>query len=211
MAKNPRFIDMTSQRFGDLVCLRKHGNLPRGGVIWWCRCDCGKEYPVSAGNLRGGKVASCGHRGLETFRAATRTHGQSGTPLYKVWKAMRSRCERATDANFKNYGGRGIRVCKAWGHFEPFAEWARSAGYRAGVSIERINNNKGYNPTNCRWATLAEQAINKRNVPLSPDGRPWWHIAKANGITMPAYRTRVFDGWPLDQAATWPMFKKRPK
>lgn len=212
MAKNPRLIDLTGQRFGELTVIRQDGNTKRGGAIWVCRCSCGKENRPTGSNLRQGKVRSCGHDRMEKFWAASRTHGQSNTRLYRTWKAMRARCSLPTDTGYENYGGRGIRVCDEWqASFEAFATWAAKTGYRDDLSIDRIDNDGNYEPGNCRWVGVEAQAINKRNVALAPDGRPWSKVAADNGISLPAFRTRICEGWDHELAATWPMYKKRPR
>ena len=210
MTKNPRLIDITGQRFGELTVIRQHGNYKGGGAIWLCKCDCGKISRPGASDLRAGKVKSCGHDRMEKWRASTRTHGQTGTRLYRIWKTMRSRCESPSGKKNESYGGKGVLVCDGWKDFSLFAEWAHKSGYRDDLTIERLNNDGNYEPDNCCWTSSNVQNINKGNVPLSPDGRAWCRIARKNGITVPAYSTRIFAGWPIELAATWPMFKHRP-
>lgn len=210
MAKNPRLIDMTGKRFGQLVVIEQAGNSSAGAAIWRCQCDCGKETKTNGGDLRFGKSTSCGHDNMKKFRASTIKHGQTGTRLYRTWKNMRSRCNNPNASRFEIYGGRGISVCKEWDKFEVFYEWALDNGYNDSLTIERKNVDGNYEPENCCWITSKMQAMNKRNVPTNDDGVPWNHVAKMNNISTAAYRTRVHDGWPLEQAATWPMYKKRP-
>lgn len=207
MGKNPRLIDMTGKEFGLWTVIKKAGNLKGGAATWIAKCKCGIEREVVGQFLRNGQSRSCG---CESSRARigdlNKTHGQSKTRLYYIWKNMRARC---SDPNNKDYGGRGITVCKDWQKFDPFMSWANASGYDKHLSIERIDVNAGYHPDNCTWADAATQAANRRFVRKREDGRLWRHVALENGITNSAYSTRIHDGWPEEEAATWPMFKKR--
>lgn len=152
--------------------------------IWWFRCQCGTEKESNAYGVQGGKTVSCGcYR-----RTLHLTHGMEHTPEYKVWCAMKSRCLRPKDKAYPNYGGRGVMVCDRWLDFANFiADMGRRPPGR--MTIERLENDKGYEPGNCKWATYSEQAKNHRKsarntsgfVGVSKDKNRWEAYIKING------------------------------
>lgn len=153
----PRFVDKTGMRFGSLVAMSYQS--VNGRFRWLCRCDCGNRTIVAGGNLHlndDGGTRSCG-----CSKKGNPTHGQSRTAIYRIWKKMRRRCGNPKDSGFRYYGARGITVCKRWQVFENFlADMGERPSPRH--SIDRINNNLGYKPSNCRWATVNEQRRNTR-------------------------------------------------
>lgn len=156
-----RLVDLTGQRFGRLVVIEKSVSGQGRHVRWLCQCDCGNTTIVDGGNLKAGRTKSCGCYVKEGN--SHRTHGDSRTRLYRIWRGIKQRCYCPKASHYKSYGGRGITMCGEWlNSFEAFRDWSLSNGYRDDLSIDRKDNNRGYSPDNCGWSTNMEQANNKR-------------------------------------------------
>lgn len=152
-------LDLTGQRFGKLVVIREDGKLGQY-TAWLCRCDCGNEKRVRTNTLRAGSTKSCGCGIVEATRKRTIKYSIRNNKLYHVWYGMIDRCKNPKHKFYHRYGGRGISVCNEWENYESFAEWALRNGYSEGLSIDRINNDGNYEPSNCRWTTMKKQHNN---------------------------------------------------
>ncbi len=200
------FDGIIGQTFGRLTVIDRAPNNKRGWSVWNCRCACGNSKCVSANSLKSGNTSSCGCLRKELLVARSETHGMHGTPVYIVWCNMRNRCNNHKNHSYKNYGGRGIKVCKRWGSFEKFLT---DMGERPeGKCIERIDNNGGYTPENCRWATARQQANNKRNNHLVTYNGATLTLAqwgRKTGIRDRTLYDRLKSGWSAHNALTIPV------
>lgn len=155
--------DLTGREFGRLTVIERQGSNEKRHALWLCKCQCGNSKVISSQDLLEGNTNSCGCLRKEKSRDLSHTHGMTNTRLYDTWRAMKARCYNPANPNYKYYGGRGITICDEWKNdFPKFHDWAMSHGYAEDLTIDRINNDGNYEPSNCRWATTAEQNKNKR-------------------------------------------------
>jgi hypothetical protein len=203
-------IPMEGRKFGRLLVIQMSDRRRKNrDALWVCRCDCGEERHVGGGDLRSGATTSCGCRHAEIVT----THGATKTPEYRVWASMWDRCSNPASKAYDDYGARGIRVAPEWRQFEAFIG---DMGPRPSPrhTLERANNNKGYGPTNCRWATRKEQMNNTRaNVGITFEGRTMNIAGWCKELSMhhATFDSRLRMGWSIEKIITTPVKKRTLK
>lgn len=208
--------DLTGKRFGRLTVIGPDGRSETGHTsLWECVCDCGAKITVRGTNLKNGSSQSCGCYRHEYLVEAHTTHGGAKregkrTKLYSVWIGMRRRYYDENDGNYHRYGGRGIEICDGWReNFAAFRAWAVKNGYRHNLTIDRIDNDKGYSPENCRWISVKEQALNRRSnrvVTFNGETHTFYEWDEILGFTRGTISRRVTScGWSIERALTEPI------
>lgn len=173
-----KYNDLAGHSFGDVVVLGIDESSGGAGKHkrWVCECTlCGKKFTAESSHLKNGEITKCR---VCANRSSATTHGSSKERLYRIWVGMKQRCYHKNNPNWAQWGGRGISICDDWGAgtldingYLSFREWSLANGYDDSKSIDRINNDLDYNPTNCRWADRQTQNSNTRqNVQITIDG-----------------------------------------
>lgn len=197
-------LELMGQRFGMLTVIERAESKKNGAVRWKCLCDCGNSTIVEGRELKRGKSRSCGCRKAEAMREANTTHGKTHTRLFSIWTGMKNRCSNVNDEHYERYGRRGITVCEEWLHdFEAFYNWAMAHGYADSLSIDRIDNDKGYSPNNCQWATPTEQANNRSTNRIVSFGGRDLTVAqwcKRLGAKINIVYARLGYGWSIEES-----------
>lgn len=147
--------NLSGLKFGRLTVIRENGRTAQNNVIWLCKCDCGKEVSVASSDLITKHTSSCGCLKKESSINRFTTHGQTKTPLYRVWASMIQRCYYPKSKSFKSYGEKGVTVCDEWRDFDGFYNWAINNGYKETLSIDRVDCKGNYSPDNCQWIPLS--------------------------------------------------------
>lgn len=199
--------DLTGQYFDRLYVEEKSEQKSKEGrAIWVCSCSCGNKVLVDTKSLTTRTTKSCGCYSKEVHSRIFTKHGASRSKLYFVWNDMKSRCSDINALPYKDYGGRGITVCDEWiSSFEEFQQWALSNGYQQGLTLDRIDVNKGYSPENCRWVTMKAQCNNKRNnrfITYNGETHTISEWSEITGINKAVIRYRLNAGWDIKDALT---------
>lgn len=219
----PKTIDMVGYKTGLITVIERAGSA-KGQTTWLCQCTCGKKFIQYGGPLRAGKIKSCGHlwksrseRQKIAYRSiAKEKHSGCADRLYFVWASMRRRCDSPKNTSYKNYGGRGIRVCDEWNNdYGAFRNWAISSGYdenapRGACTLDRINPDGNYCPENCTWVSMKKQSNNRRNtytITLNGETHTASEWAEITGIPRDRIYTRYKSGWPAEKILSTKIFR----
>lgn len=202
--------NLIGQTFGNLTVISRVKNSKSGKARWKCLCSCGNISIVTSTDLVSGHTRSCGCKRYESHNA---THGMTKTDLHNKWCQMRQRCGNPQCKAYQHYGAEGVSVCDEWNSFANFRNWSLANGYREGLSLDRINNEKGYSPDNCRWITWEEQSGNRRNnLNFTYRGktqnlRAW---CSELGLNYAVIRQRIRrDGYTFEQAIASKKYERR--
>ena len=189
-------IDLTGQRFGKLTVIEKAETLNKN-ARFKCRCDCGNEMIVESQKLRNGKTNSCGCLRIEAIKKANTTHGQTKARLYRIWHSMKSRCNYDFKGS-ERYYGKGIKVCEDWENsFESFRDWAMDNGYTDDLTIDRIDSDGNYEPSNCRWAGKLTQDNNRnsnKKIEINGEFHTIAEWSRISGVKYETIRSRLSRG-----------------
>ena len=207
----PKLIDITNQRFGRLKVIEYVGNSK-----WLCQCDCGKQKVISGRGMREGLVISCGCYHKEDIKSSQTTHNSSKTRIYHIWQNVKRRCYNPNYIYFKYYGGKGIIMCNEWlNDFPAFKEWSLKNGYSDVLTLDRIDSNGNYEPSNCRWVSRKDQQNNtSRCHKFTIDGQTKTIAEWCSIYNVPHERIRrrvVNEGWDILDALTTPPLKRNKK
>ena len=209
-------LNLTGKRFGKLVVIKTAGKTKNGAYLWQCKCDCGNEIIANVGNLKNGHTKSCGCLRVDRCKTNFTKHGLEHTRLYGIWSDMRLRCYDEKNIAYHRYGGRGITICDEWKNdVKAFYDWATANGYKDSLTIDRIDNDGNYCPENCRWATIKEQASNRRsNILVTHNGKTQTMKKWANEVGTPykvVWARMQKLGWSAERSLTEPVKKGKWK
>ena len=210
-----QLIDLTGKRFGRLYVIKRDKDFVqesgRKRAAWLCECDCGTIKSVLGDNLKSGKVVTCGCYARENTSKNNSTHHESKSHLYAVWCGMKARCNNQNNTYYSRYGGRGISVCDEWqNNYNAFRDWMLDNGYSDSghdKTIDRINNDLGYSPDNCRVVDAKSQANNRSSCRLFTYKGKTQNItqwADEFGIEFKKLHYRLSHGWDIERALITP-------
>lgn len=206
--------NLIGQKFGRLTVVslaKKHDNSVKR--YWVCQCDCGNIIEVQTSSLISGHTKSCGC--YRIYKKKYEYDYENNIPrndrIKSVWDGIKLRCSNPNCTGYKNYGGRDIKLCKEWENYYNFQKWSLENGYREDLTIDRINNDKGYSPDNCRWVTMKVQQNNKRNTAYytyNGETKPFMEWCDLYHLTRDQIAYRIKNGWTPEEVLG---IKKREK
>lgn len=197
----PKTKPMIGKQFGLLTVVAEAKKpIGRRQAHWICRCDCGAiTNPIDGFKLRSGEIKSCGCYKRELTIKRNTKHSLCNTRIYRIWVGMHERCYNRNSPKYHRYGGRGICVCDEWlNDIEAFYEWAMANGYQENLTIDRIDNDGNYEPSNCRWSTNEEQCNNREHnilITIGGETKTIAQWAKETGLKYRTIHARYNRGW----------------
>lgn len=198
--------NLTNLRFGRLLVLYRTKESKQ--TRWMCKCDCGNIKSIRSTHLISGKIVSCGCYKKERQILGVTKHGLSKSRIYRIYRNMINRCYWEKQKEFKYWGGKGIIVYDKWKNdFMNFYNWSMNNGYEENLTIDRIDNNKNYEPSNCRWVTAKKQAENLPTVKLyeyNGEINNLFYFAHKYNCEEKLIRGRVSRGWNIKKALETP-------
>lgn len=203
--------NLIGRKFGRLTVIERAENYKNGSTRWLCRCECGKELILLRSSIVSGHTKSCGCYSRDYHRETRYKHGGVNTRLYSIYKNVKARCYQPTARHYDCYGGRGISVCDEWleeNGFENFKTWALGNGYADNLTLDRIDPNGNYEPSNCRWITRKEQGNNRRNtiyIVINGNTKPLAIWCDEYGIDKGTAYGRYKRGWKPEDIFTKPI------
>lgn len=213
-----KFIDLAGKRFGRLIVIERDENDKYGNLMWLCKCDCGNVVTVRGNHLKHGQTQSCGclqaEKSKERIIEYNYVHGKRGTRIYGSWKSIKDRCLNCNSSAFHNYGGRGITICDEWKNdFQAFYDYVSQLPHfgEKGYTLDRINNDRNYEPGNVKWSTEKEQANNRRtNVLITFNNethtlQQWSEITGINKNVLSDRMNKLH--WSVEKALMTPVRK----
>lgn len=201
---------MIGKKFNKLLVLKRVDNDKYGNTMWLCKCECGNVKEILGAHLRSGHTKSCGCLQKENCKKIIHPskHNMSKTRIYKIWNGMKNRTNKNSTLKntlFKNYSGRGISLCNEWNDFNQFYKWAMNNGYKDNLTIDRIDINGNYEPSNCRWITMKKQNNNRRNNIMITYNNETHTLTEWNeilGFSKGLLKNRLNRGWSVQRAFT---------
>lgn len=210
-----KFIDLTGKKFGRLTVIKRMPNNKFGIVYWLCECECGGQTIARGSSLRDGKTRSCGclqKDYIRNYDYKKRKYKREYQRLRRILFAIKARCYNPHTVNFERYGGLGITVCDEWLDKKQgtlnFCKWAMENGYSENLTIDRINSNGNYEPSNCRWVDYTQQCRNRKitlKYTVNGINKPLKEWCDLYNIKYSAVLKRLKRGWDIEKALTVPL------